>query len=57
MEVVANKHSKKYPIELNYQDIDKTVSLVFSLDNAKKLQSDLDAAIKEIENGIGIGST
>jgi len=49
MEVVANKHSKKYPIELNYQDIDKTVSLVFSLDNAKKLQSDLDAAIKEIE--------
>ncbi len=33
MEVVANKHSKKYPIELNYQDIDKTVSLVFTLDN------------------------
>jgi hypothetical protein len=33
MEVVANKHSKKYPIELNYRDIDKTVSLVFTLDN------------------------
>ena len=49
MEVVANKHSKKYPIELNYQDVNKTVSLVFSLDNAKKLLSDLDAAIKEIE--------
>ncbi len=49
MEVVANKHSKKYPIELNYQDIDKTVSIVFSLDNAKKLLFDLDAAIKEIE--------
>lgn len=50
MEVVANKHSKKYPIELSYHDIDKTVSLVFSLDDAKKLLSDLDAAIKEIEN-------
>ena len=49
MEVVANKHSKKHPIELNYQDIDKTVSLVLTLDNAKKLLSDLDAAIKEIE--------
>ena len=49
MEVVANKHSKRYPIELNYQDIDKTVSLVFTLDNAKKLLSDLGAAIKEIE--------
>ncbi len=49
MEVVANKHSKKYPIELNYQDINKTVLLVFSLENAKKLLSDLDAAIKEIE--------
>lgn len=49
MEVIANKCSKKYPIELNYQDIDKTVSLVFTLDNAKKLLSDLDAAIKEIE--------
>lgn len=52
MEVVANKHSKKYPIELNYQDIDKTVSLVFTLDNAKKLLSDLDAAIKEIEKNV-----
>lgn len=49
MEVVANKHSKKYPIELNYQDFDREVSLVFSLDNAKKLLSDLDVAIKEIE--------
>lgn len=49
MEVVVNKHSKKHPIELNYQDIDKTVSLVLTLDNAKKLLSDLDAAIKEIE--------
>ena len=49
MEVVANKYSKKYPIELNYHDVDKTVSLVFSLDDAKKLLSDLDSAIKEIE--------
>ena len=49
MEVVANKHSKRYPIEINFQDVDKTVSVVFSLDNAKKLLSDLDAAIKEIE--------
>ena len=49
MEVVANKHSKKYPIELNYQDIDKTVSIVFSLEGAKKLLADLDTAIKEIE--------
>ena len=54
MEVVANKHSKKYPIELNYNDWGcfgekKTVSLVFSLENAKKLLSDLEAAIKEIE--------
>ena len=54
MEVVANKHSKKFPIELNYQDIDKTVSLVFTLDNAKKLLSDLDAAITEIEKGLAI---
>lgn len=54
MEVVANKHSKKYPIELNYQDIDKTISVVFSLDNAKKLLSDLDSAIKEIEKSVGM---
>jgi len=57
MEVVANKHSKRYPIEINFQDVDKEVSVVFSLENAKKLLSDLGAAIKEIENGIGIGST
>lgn len=50
MEVVANKFSKKYPIELNYQERkDKVISYVFSLDDAKKLLSDLDAAIKEIE--------
>ena len=50
MEVVANKHSKRYPIELNYQETNnKVVSHVFSLENAKKLLSDLDAAIKEIE--------
>ena len=49
MEVVANKHSKNYPIEINFQDVDKTISVVFPLDNAKKLLSDLDAAIKEIE--------
>ena len=54
MEVVANKHSKRYPIELNYNDWGcfgekKTVSLVFSLENAKKLLSDLENAIKEIE--------
>ena len=50
MEVIANNHSKRYPIELTYQEtVNKTVSLVFSLENAKKLLSDLDAAIKEIE--------
>lgn len=50
MEVVANKYSKRYPIELNYQERDdKVVSYVFSLENAKKLLSDLEAAIKEIE--------
>lgn len=49
MEVVVNKHSKEYPIEINFQDVDYTVSVAFSLENAKKLLSDLDAAIKEIE--------
>lgn len=50
MEVIANNHSKRYPIELTYQETaNKTVSFVFSLENAKKLLSDLDAAIKEIE--------
>ena len=50
MEVIANNRSKRYPIELTYQEtVNKTVSFVFSLENAKKLQSDLDAAIKEIE--------
>ena len=50
MEVVANKHSKRYPIELNYQEReDKVISYVFSLEDAKKLLADLDAAIKEIE--------
>jgi hypothetical protein len=50
MEVVANKHSKRYPIELNYQEReDKVISYVFSLEGAKKLLADLDAAIKEIE--------
>ena len=50
MEVIANNRSKRYPIELTYQETaNKTVSFVFSLENAKKLLSDLDAAIKEIE--------
>lgn len=50
MEVIANSHSKRYPIELTYREtVNKTVSFVFSLENAKKLLSDLDAAIKEIE--------
>lgn len=50
MEVVANKHSKRYPIELNYQEREnKVVSYVFSLENAKKLLADLNTAIKEIE--------
>ena len=50
MEVIANSRSKRYPIELTYQETaNKTVSFVFSLENAKKLLSDLDAAIKEIE--------
>ena len=50
MEVVANKHSKRYPIELNYQEReDKVISYVFSLEDAKKLLVDLDAAIKDIE--------
>lgn len=54
MEVVANKHSKRYPIELNYNDLGcfgekKTTSLVFSLEDAKRLLVDLEAAIKEIE--------
>ena len=54
MEIVANKHSKKYPIELNYNDLGcfgekKTTSLVFSLEDAKRLLVDLETAIKEIE--------
>ena len=50
MEVVANKHSKRYPIEINYQEREnKVVSYVFSLEDAEKLLADLDAAIKEIE--------
>lgn len=51
MEVVANKHSKKYPIELNHHDWGNVIrSYVFSLEDAKKLLSDLSEAINEIEN-------